>query len=116
MTEWKEKNCIPSATAQVLSTAEVETALGDLPGWSVTTDGKRITRSWRVTNFLEALAFFQRVGEIAEANHHHPDLHVVGYRNITVELWTHVVDGLTINDLIVAAKINEVPIELQSQN
>jgi 4a-hydroxytetrahydrobiopterin dehydratase len=44
---------------------------------------------------------------------HHPDLHLVGYRNVTIELWTHAIDGLSENDFIAAAKIDEVPIDLK---
>lgn len=113
MTEWKDKSCIPSAAAEVLKERDVQNALSDIPGWTITEDGKRIARSWRVANFVEALNFFQNVGQIAEAENHHPDLHVVGYRNVTIELWTHLVDGLSVNDLIVAAKINDVPVTLQ---
>jgi 4a-hydroxytetrahydrobiopterin dehydratase len=62
---------------------------------------------------MAALDFFNRIGAIAEAEDHHPDLHVVGYRNVTIELWTHAVNGLTENDFILAAKIDQLPVELK---
>jgi len=114
MSRWKDKSCVPSATVEVLSEAEISDALHDIPGWAVTPDGKRISRSWRVASFVEALRFFNTVAELAENENHHPDLHVVGYRHVTIELWTHVVNGLSVNDLIVAAKINEIPVGLQA--
>ena len=63
---------------------------------------------------MSAMEFFNRVAEVAEDDGHHPDLHVSGYRNVTVELWTHAIGGLSENDFILAAKIDQVPIELVS--
>ena len=57
---------------------------------------------------MTALDFFQRIAQIAEAEDHHPDLHLVGYRNVTIEIWTHAVGGLTENDFILAAKIDRL--------
>ena len=86
----------------------------DLNGWSLTADGQRIRKEWKVKNFMSAMEFFNRVAEVAEDDGHHPDLHVSGYRNVTVELWTHAIGGLSENDFILAAKIDQVPIELVS--
>lgn len=93
-------------TTQPLDANRVGELLPHVPGWQVTADGKRLVRSWRVLDFLTGLDFFRRIGEVAEAEDHHPDLHLVGYRNVTVELWTHTAGGLTENDFILAAKIN----------
>ena len=60
-----------------------------------------------------AIDFFNKVAELAEQEGHHPDLHLEGYRNVTVELWTHAIGGLSENDFILAAKINAVPIALR---
>ncbi len=59
-------------------------------------------------DFAAALDFFHRVGQVAEAEDHHPDLHLTGYRNVAIELSTHAVDGLTENDFILAAKIDQI--------
>ena len=64
-------------------------------------------------DFAASLAFFNAIGAIAEAENHHPDLHLSGYRNAAVELSTHAIDGLSENDFILAAKIDEVPVELK---
>ena len=74
---------------------------------------KRIRREWTVKDFASGLNFFQAVGEVAEREGHHPDLHLMNYRDVTIELFTHAVDGLTENDFILAAKIDELPIELR---
>jgi 4a-hydroxytetrahydrobiopterin dehydratase len=84
-----------------------------LPHWHLSEDGKRIRREWRVHSFLAGLDFFQRVGRLAEEEGHHPDLHLTGYRNVAIELWTHAVGGLSENDFILAAKIDKVPVELK---
>jgi 4a-hydroxytetrahydrobiopterin dehydratase len=92
---------------------KVREMLKAVPAWNLTADEKRIRREWRVRDFTTALDFFQRVGQIAEDEDHHPDLHLVGYRNVAIEIWTHAVGGLTENDFILAAKIDLVPVELK---
>lgn len=99
---------IPLAAA-----AQLPALLAQIPDWYATPDGKRIRREWQAKNFLSALDFFRRVAVVAENEGHHPDLHLVGYRNITIEIWTHAVNGLTENDFILAAKIDQLDIELK---
>jgi 4a-hydroxytetrahydrobiopterin dehydratase len=64
-------------------------------------------------NFNAAIDFFNRLAALSEQEGHHPDLHLEGYRNVTVEVWTHAVGGLSENDFILAAKISEIPIALR---
>jgi 4a-hydroxytetrahydrobiopterin dehydratase len=97
-----------------LTPDQVRDLLRQVPDWKLSTDGKRIRREWRVKDFVTGLDFFNRIGELAEAEDHHPDLHLVGYRNVAVELWTHAIDGLSENDFILAAKIDRLPVELKS--
>jgi 4a-hydroxytetrahydrobiopterin dehydratase len=92
---------------------QVQTYLAALPAWKLSDDGKRIRREWRVQDFVTALDFFNRVAVIAETEDHHPDLHLVGYRNVAIEIWTHAVGGLSENDFILAAKIDTLPVELK---
>ena len=92
---------------------QVTTLLARVPAWKMSSDGSRIRRDWLVKDFVAGLEFFRRVGELAEAEGHHPDLHLVSYRQLAVELWTHDAGGLTENDFIMAAKIDEVPIVLR---
>lgn len=84
--------------------------LQQLVGWNLTADQKRIAKQWTVTNFVEAMRFFNEITKLAEEDGHHPDLHLVGYRNVTIELWTHAIDGLSENDFILAAKIDQLPV------
>jgi len=90
--------------------------LADLPGWKLTENGKRIRREWTVKNFLAGIDFFNRVGGLAEAEQHHPDLHLAGYRQVAIELWTHAIGGLSENDFILAAKIDRLPVETKSKS
>jgi 4a-hydroxytetrahydrobiopterin dehydratase len=90
-----------------------EAQLKQLDGWRLTHDGQRIRKDWTVKNFMSGLDFFNHVAEIAEDDGHHPDLHLEGYRNLSIELWTHAIGGLSENDFILAAKIDRVPIKLK---
>ncbi len=111
LTQRRCKACEGGVAA--LTESEVRDFLAAVPQWKWTSDHQRIRREWRVKDFAVALDFFQRVGRIAEAEDHHPDLHLVGYRNVAIELSTHAVGGLTENDFIVAAKIDQLPVELK---
>ena len=113
--ELTKKRCLPcEGGIPPLTSEQLPPFLAQVPEWQVTSDGKRIRREWRVKNFTTALDFFNRVGEIAESEGHHPDLHVVGYRNVAIEIWTHAVNGLTENDFILAAKIDQLKVELKT--
>jgi 4a-hydroxytetrahydrobiopterin dehydratase len=96
-----------------LSPADVERYRTRVPQWQVTADSKRIRRELVVKDFVTALAYFRDVAALAEREGHHPDLHLTRYRRVVIELWTHMVNGLTENDFIMAAKIDQIPVELQ---
>lgn len=87
--------------------------LGNLQGWYLTHDGQRIRKDWTVKNFLAGMAFFEKVAEVAEEDGHHPDIHLESYRNVSIELWTHAIGGLSENDFILAAKIDKLPVKLK---
>src|SRR5438876_10583496 len=113
-TELVKKHCAPCEGGVArLTAAKAAEYLQGLPQWKLTADGQRIRREWRVKDFLTALDFFQRVGRIAEEEGHHPDLHLIGYRNVAIEIWTHAIGGLSENDFILAAKIDRLPVELK---
>lgn len=112
MSDWKDQSCQAVGEVSVLPSAEVDSALAQLPGWEASSDGKRIVRCWKVKHFVAGIEFFRRVSELAEAEDHHPDLHLEGYRQVRIETWTHSVDGISVKDLILAAKIDDLPVEL----
>jgi 4a-hydroxytetrahydrobiopterin dehydratase len=90
---------------------EAQRQLPEVNGWELCDGPDRITRSWTVQNFMAGLAFFEKVAELAEDEGHHPDLHLVGYRNVTIDIWTHAIGGLSLNDFILAAKIDRLPVD-----
>ena len=112
--ELTRKRCVSCETgAKALPAEQVRDLLPSVAGWKLADDGRRIGREWKVRDFLTALDFFQRIAAIAEAEDHHPDLHLSGYRNVGIEISTHAVGGLTENDFILAAKIDQLPVELK---
>ena len=108
------KRCTPcEGGVPPLSATQVSDYLAAVKDWKLTADGKRIRREWRVKDFVAGLDFCQRVGRLAEEENHHPDLHLAGYRNVAVEIYTHAIGGLSENDFILAAKIDRLPVELK---
>jgi 4a-hydroxytetrahydrobiopterin dehydratase len=92
---------------------EAEAQLAHLPGWRLTRDALRIRKDWIMKDFMAAIEFFNKVAELAQHEGHHPDLHLEGYRNVWIELWTHAVGGLSENDFVLAAKIDRLPVRLK---
>lgn len=91
---------------------ELPRLLAALPAWRLSSDGATLSRAFVARNFLAALAFLQRVGEVAEHEGHHPDLHLTNYRDVEVVVATH--EGgarVTMADLVLAAKIDALPAE-----
>lgn len=93
------------ADAPRVSDAEVAELKTQVPDWQVlTVDGEqRLRRLFKFKNFAEALAFTQRVGDLAEEADHHPAL-LTEWGKVTVDWWTHKIGGLHRNDFIMAAK------------
>lgn len=83
--------------------------LGQLRGWSIIEQESvpRLQRSFKFRNFVEALAFTNEVGRIAEEAQHHPLL-ITEWGNVTVQWWTHAIRGLHRNDFILAARVDEI--------
>ncbi len=108
------KKCVPcEGGLPALSPAEAEDMVRHVEGWVLTEDGKRIRRKWTARNFMAGVDFFTRVAALAEDEGHHPDLHLEGYRQVAIELTTHAIGGLSENDFILAAKINQLPIQVK---
>jgi 4a-hydroxytetrahydrobiopterin dehydratase len=74
--------------------------------WTIV-DEHHLTREFTFEDFQQALAFTNRVGEIAEEEGHHPDL-LLSYGKAVVTIWTHAIDGISENDFILAAKIDTI--------
>ena len=81
------------------------------PLWTITNspsndDGKALSKSFVTRNFASALDYLNRAGAVAEAQGHHPDLHITGYRTVKVVVYTHSTGGLCLNDFILASRLD----------
>lgn len=113
--ELKTKKCQPcEGGVPTVSRDEAEKLLKDLSGWKLNDDAKRIRREWVVKDFMSGMEFLNRVAELAEDEGHHPDVELTGYRNVAIELTTHAIGGLSENDFILAAKVNDLPVKTKS--
>ncbi len=112
--ELTQKKCKPcEGGVAAYAREEAEEQLRKLPGWQMTHGGQRIRKDWTLKNFLAAIRFFEAIAHVAEEDQHHPDLHLEGYRNVWIEIYTHAIGGLSENDFILAAKIDQLPVELK---
>lgn len=106
------KRCKPcEGGVEPIAPEDARAQAAKLEGWSVTENGKAIRKRWKMRNFVAALEFFRSVGDLAEAEQHHPDLHLTGYREAAIEISTHAIGGLSENDFILAAKIDRLSCE-----
>jgi 4a-hydroxytetrahydrobiopterin dehydratase len=112
--ELTSRKCVPcEGGVRPLTSAEVAELSKQVPNWKVAADGKSIRREWRVKDFMTAMDFFNGIAAVAETEDHHPDLHLCGYRNVAIEISTHAIGGLSENDFILAAKIDQLPVALK---
>ena|SRR3989338_7008481 len=101
-----QRTCKPcEGGAAPLPLSATQALLKDVRGWELI-DGKLIRKTVTCKDFLDAVSLIQRIAPIAEAEDHHPDLHLTGYRKLTIELSTHAIGGLSENDFILAAKLD----------
>ncbi|TSC76336.1 MAG: 4a-hydroxytetrahydrobiopterin dehydratase [Parcubacteria group bacterium Gr01-1014_31] len=108
MSDLTSQHCVPCEGGVASYTkAQAVERLSKIPGWTLRDDGKEISRHFKLKNFKEALSFVNQIGEIAEAEGHHPDLEL-GWGRVGVRLSTHAIKGLSLNDYILAAKINQL--------
>ncbi|MEO2033719.1 MAG: 4a-hydroxytetrahydrobiopterin dehydratase [Planctomycetaceae bacterium] len=110
--ELRQARCVPcEGGVPKLTADEIERQLRLVDGWGVLHDPDRIRRTWTVKNFVAGMKFFEKVAAVAESEGHHPDLHLHGYRNVDIEIWTHAIGGLSLNDFILAARIDDLTVE-----
>lgn len=76
--------------------------------WKPNATCKQISRKFKFKNFQQALNFINRAGEIAESEGHHPNIHLTDYKFVIIDLSTHAIKGLSTNDFILAAKIDQL--------
>ena len=104
MSDLAKKECLPCKGGVLPLTGQALSELLDKLGgdWRVV-DVHHLEKEYRFKNFRSALDFTNRVGEMAEAQGHHPDIYL-SWGKVRLTIWTHKIDGLTENDFIFAAK------------
>lgn len=108
MEKLSEKKCEPcEGGVDPLTRKEFEGYLEQLPDWKVLED-KKIEKEFQFKDFPQALEFVNKVGAVAEAEGHHPDIFVHDWNKVKISLWTHAIGGLSINDFVVASKVDRV--------
>lgn len=101
------RSCVPChGGVPRLVGAEIEGFMGELQGWEVV-DEHHLKKTYAFPNFQQALALVNRIGELAEAEGHHPDI-CFGWGRVELTLYTHAIDGLSESDFILAAKIDAI--------
>jgi 4a-hydroxytetrahydrobiopterin dehydratase len=104
-----EQDCVRPQKDDLLPPELMDGYQTEIPEWAIVErNGKQcLERVFKFRNFLQALAFTNRVGELAEAQDHHPAI-LTEWGKVTVTYWTHVTGGLHRNDFIMAAKTDQL--------
>jgi len=105
-----EKTCVPCRGGvpplKGAALAEIYHQLPEFANWTIDNE-HHIARSFKFPDFKTALAFVNKIGELAEQQGHHPDI-FLAWGKVEVTIWTHKIDGLTESDFILAAKIDQL--------
>ena len=102
--ELAKRQCAPCrGDTPRLTGEEIAPLLSELDGWQVSDE--RLRKTFRFRDFAGALAFVNRIGEVAEREQHRPDIELAWGR-VSLAIWTHAIGGLSENDFILAAKID----------
>jgi 4a-hydroxytetrahydrobiopterin dehydratase len=103
-----KKKCVPcEGGIKPFDRAEIDKYLAILKTPWQTVDDKKIARQFKFKDFKEAMKFVNQIAAIAESEGHHPDI-TINYNKVTISLTTHVIKGLSINDFILASKIERL--------
>lgn len=107
MSDLASKTCVPCRGGVPPLKGEELTALQkQVSGWQVVEE-HHLTKTFKFPDFRQALAFVNKVGELAEEQGHHPDI-TLAWGKVGITMWTHKIDGLTESDFILAAKIDRL--------
>ena len=108
MTELSQKKCVACEGFETpFDKEEAEVLLRQVKDWKLSEDGKWLKKHFDFKDFKEALAFVNKVGAIAEEEGHHPDI-TFTWGKVDIDLTTHAIKGLSENDFILAAKIDDI--------
>ncbi len=102
-----DKTCVPcSGGVPPIDPSEAKKLLQELKEWELVRD-HHLVKTWTFDDFVQALAFTNKVGALAEEQGHHPDIYLT-WGKVRLEIWTHAIDGLTESDFILAAKCDRL--------
>ncbi len=104
-----QKHCVPcEGGTPPLSDAKEDELHTQVPTWLLLRSGNhKLRKQFSFKNFIDAVAFVNKVAPIAQAEGHHPDIYIF-YNKVQLDLFTHAVGGLSDNDFIMAAKIDNI--------
>lgn len=107
MKKLSEQHCIPcKGGTPPLKGEALQPLLQQLEGWRLV-DEHHLEKEYPFKNFKEALAFTNKIGALAEAEKHHPDIYL-SWGKVHLLIWTHAIDGLAMSDFILAAKCDTI--------
>ncbi len=102
------ERCVPCKKGSAALTGNaIAKLLREVPSWALSEDQRSIERVFDFENFHETMGFVNAVAWLANRHDHHPDLEVA-YGTCKVRFWTHTVDGLSRNDFVCAAQVDEL--------
>ncbi|MFT7638118.1 MAG: 4a-hydroxytetrahydrobiopterin dehydratase [Candidatus Omnitrophota bacterium] len=107
--DWLTKSCKPCTKGTLPYTAEeVHRYVGALVGWSDYEDHRVISTMFEMQSFADAVELVNKIAQIADNENHHPNIHITQYKMLQIDLSTHSIGGLSENDFIMAAKIDQI--------
>ena len=107
MTDLTKKRCVPCEGGMPpLPQEKVDELLKEVPEWELE-EGK-VVRRFKFKDFKEAISFVNKVADLAESENHHPNISIFGWNKVKLIFFTHAIKGLSKNDFIMAAKVNEI--------
>ncbi len=107
MTDLIQKKCVPCEDQAPLKEEEIKKYMEELKeGWEVL-ENKKIQKLFRFKDFKEVMVFVNKVADLAENEGHHPNI-TIDYSKVNIVIWTHAIGGLSENDFILAAKIDNI--------
>jgi len=108
MSALAEKECVPcKGGVPPLKGEELTRVANELNGGWQVVNQHHLEKEYKFKNFLEALDFTNKVGELAESQGHHPDIYLT-WGQVKLSIWTHKIDGLTESDFVLAAKADKL--------
>ena len=111
MTDLADKKCIPcEGGIPSFNIGEIHKYLKKVDGWDVKSDDDKtyyLIKGFKFNNFLESQSFVNKVGDIAEAEGHHPDISF-GWGYAKIKIYTHAIKGLHESDFVLAAKVDRI--------